>query len=100
MLVTAASAVGAPIGNVLAAWTPDSQRVVFGTLTGFWLIEPNGGGRPRPPSRTSGRRHFDSAFRDGRTLSVYSGRDQLAPISTRCLSTGPPRTTPVREHAG
>jgi hypothetical protein len=31
------------LGNTFAVWTPDSRRVVFRTLTGLRLMEPDGG---------------------------------------------------------
>ena len=56
------------VGNSFAAWIPRSQRVVFRTLTGMWLIDPNGG-QPQLIPGTSVNDIPTSASPDGRTLS-------------------------------
>ena len=78
------------VGNSFAAWIPRSQRVVFRTLTGMWLIDPNGG-QPQLIPGTSVNDIPTSASPDGRTLSFVrqaatetGGADCMS-----CLSTGP-----------
>ena len=56
------------IGNTWAVWTPDS-RVVFRTLAGLWLIDPNGGRQPQPIPGTSITDLPTSVSPDGHTLA-------------------------------
>src|SRR5262245_45337204 len=56
---------GDTVGNTFAAWTPDS-RVVFRTVTGMSVVDPDVGGRPQPLPGTSVRDIPTSVSPDGR----------------------------------
>ncbi len=57
------------IGNTYATWTPRSQRVVFRTVAGLWVLDPNGDARPQPIAGTSVYDIPTSVTPDGLTLA-------------------------------
>ena len=79
------------VGASWAAWTPDS-RLVFRTVAGLVLLDPDGGGQPQPVPETSVSDFPTFRFSGRPHACVHSASGEKAtPICTSCLSTGPPK---------
>jgi Tol biopolymer transport system component len=79
------------IGNTYAVWASDPQRVVFRTVAGMWLIDPNGG-RPQPIAGTSVSDIPTSVSPDGRTLAFIRQAGGAGDLFTMSLDgTAEPR---------
>jgi eukaryotic-like serine/threonine-protein kinase len=87
---------GQTIGNTFAVWTPNSQRIVFRTVTGLWMMDVNGG-QPQSIPGTSVTDIPTSISPDGQTLAyIRQTSESAADIYTMSLSGDPKPQAMVR----